>query len=266
MLPEASKDANALDLEEVMGVRVITTYQLARTAAAECRYASTLLVLLTTLAACERRTLEVAPSPGATPVGSATPSVRASTRPPAPEPAPPAASTRVCPHFDATTKLAWTDETSYRLVVDEDACSCLSDAERASVAFVSAAMGSDCEWVEGTDLADPRHMDCTLTTALGLGHQCEDKHKGLVEAFLGNDAPAQCAKVPTTAYAQTALLTLSLRHEKDLITVSYEAVTTTGPTGEAWRWSEVIDFRNADPRVLTIAKRRKARKKKQAGG
>ncbi|MBK9261890.1 MAG: hypothetical protein IPM54_19060 [Polyangiaceae bacterium] len=217
------------------------------------------LMVWASLVACERNQPE--PLPTAPSVAPAIPQTSASAANAEPEPARSATPTKDCPKLDVATKLVSTDPSTYRLIFDEAALQCLSDAERAAVAYVSATLGSDCEWESGTDLADPRHMNCKLTTALGLGPQCEEKHKGLVSEFWGNEMPAQCAKVPMTAFAQTALSSLSMQHQGELITVAYEAVTTTGPMGEAWRWSEVIEFRNAEARALKIVTRKKERKK-----
>ncbi|WP_281325247.1 hypothetical protein [Polyangium sp. 6x1] len=165
------------------------------------------------------------------------------------------AAPRVCPPRIGPIKLAWSDA-SYHLVLDDAALPCLSDAERAAAAYVGTTIGTECEWAEGTDLAAPEHMNCKLTTALGLGFQCEAKHKGFLVAWLGDDIPAQCARIPTTAFSQTALVELSLRKESRAIVVSYKAVTTTGPGGEAWSWSETIGFQEKGPDALKIAYRK----------
>jgi len=160
-----------------------------------------------------------------------------------------------CPKRVGSTKLAWTDA-SYSLVLDQDALSCLSDAERAAVAYVGTTLGTDCEWISGTDLSAPEHMDCKLTTALGLGYQCESKHKDFLVKWLGDDIPAQCARIPITAFSQTALMELSASHEGKMITVAYKATTTTGPGGKAWTWSETIGFQEKSRDSLKIAYRK----------
>lgn len=222
------------------------------------RRAMTISTFLASFVACERTPPEPEPLPRASSRAMVTPSASASAALPAP--ALSAMNTLVCPKLDAPKKLAWTDPSTYQLLLDEAALRCLSDAERAAVAYVATTVGTECDWVEGTDLSAPKDMDCKLTTALGLGPQCEEKHRALVHEFLGHEMPAQCAKIPTTAFAQTILSTLSLEHQAENITLTYETVTTTGPTGKASRWSEVVEFRQTKPRTLTIAGRKKARK------
>lgn len=161
----------------------------------------------------------------------------------------------MCPPRTGPIKLVWSDA-SYHLVFDDAALRCLSDAERAAIAYVGTTIGTECEWVSGTDLAAPEHMDCKLTTALGLGHQCEEKHKAFLVAWLGDDIPTQCARIPTTAFSQTALNELSVQREASLIVVAYKAVTTTGPGGEAWSWSETIGFQEKGPNALKIVYRK----------
>ncbi|MDC0740545.1 hypothetical protein [Polyangium mundeleinium] len=161
----------------------------------------------------------------------------------------------MCPPRTGSLKLVWTNA-SYQLVFDDAALPCLSDAERAAVAYVGTTIGTECEWAPGTDLAAPERMDCKLTTALGLGYQCEAKHKDFLVTWLGDDIPAQCARIPTTAFAQTALQELSLRNEPTTLVVAYKAVTTTGPGGEAWSWSETIGFQEKGPNALKIVYRK----------
>ncbi len=160
-----------------------------------------------------------------------------------------------CPKRAGATRLLWTDA-SHDLVFDKEALACLSGAERAAVGYVGATLGTDCEWAPGTDLAAPEHMDCKLTTALGLGYQCGPKHKEFLLKWLGDDIPARCARIPITAYVQSVLTELSLTHEGPLITVAYQATSTTGPGGEAWNWSETIGFRQRGPDALKIAFRK----------
>lgn len=220
-------------------------------------------VVLAFASACDRN-----PSPSPSPTASAVPPTISTSHPDvedaSPAPAPDGgadASVAACKKRVGAPKLAWTDE-SYHLVLDGEALSCLSDAERAAIAYVATSVGTECEWAPGTDLSAPEHMDCKLTTALGLGYQCEEKHKALLVEFFGAEIPARCAKVPITAFSQTALLDLSLGHEGQTITVTYKAATTTGPMGEAWTWSETIGFRETGPRALKIAMRRPSGKRK----
>lgn len=160
-----------------------------------------------------------------------------------------------CDRGPGPVRLAWRDAAS-KLVLATSEFACLSDAERAALGRVSATVGSDCEWAKGTKLSSPEHLDCKLTTALGLGYQCEEKHKAHVKAFLGSDVPAQCARIPITAFAQTALDELTLRRGRSEIVVRYKATTTEGPMGKAWTWSETIGFQDKGSGALRIAWRK----------
>lgn len=166
-----------------------------------------------------------------------------------------APSAKACPPRNGKVRLAWNDE-AYQLQSNTEAFSCLSDAERAAVGYVAATIPSQCNWISGPDVATSDHMECKLTQALGLGYQCEDKHFSFLRQWLKDESPSRCAKIPITAYAQTALSEVSLLHDDTRITVSYKAVTTTGPMGEAWTWSEDIVFREKVAGTLTIEQRK----------
>jgi hypothetical protein len=216
------------------------------------RFPDPACAILALALACDR-TSPPSPSSTASPPPSATQLPR-----PAPDAAPedvPDASAIACTKREGSVKLSWTDA-SYQLVLDGEALSCLSNAERAAVAYIGTTLGTDCDWVRGTDLSAPEHMDCKLTTALGLGNQCEKKHKDFLVEWFGEDIPAQCARIPITAYSQTALTELSLGHEGPMITVVYRATTTTGPGGKAWSWSETIVFQEKAAGALKIAYRK----------
>lgn len=172
-----------------------------------------------------------------------------------------APSANACPPRKGKVRLAWNDA-EYQLQSDTQAFSCLSDAERAAVGYVAATIPSQCNWISGPDVATSELMECKLTQALGLGYQCEAKHFAFLRQWLKDETPALCAKIPITAYAQTALSEVSLLHDDTRITVSYKATTTTGPMGEAWTWSEDIVFREKAPDALTIEQRKPVGKRK----
>lgn len=211
--------------------------------------ASILWAALALLPACDR-----APTRASAPPPSATPAVIAS--------APPAdAGPRVedaglaCKPRAGAIKLLWRDEDA-KVALDGEAFACLSEAERAAVGYVSALGGTECDWKPGGATKPgglPEHMECKLTTALGLGFQCEADHKRFLEGWLGDDLPATCARVPITAFHQTALDELSITHDGATIVVAYKAITTEGPGADTWRWSETIGFAEKGPRALKIA-------------
>ncbi len=149
------------------------------------------------------------------------------------------------------------EDDDYGLVVDEEQVAQLSDPERAAVAYLASSIGSDCEWgVRPTWSSDgsikPGKLRCKLTDALELGYQCEEKHHQFVKRWLGDATPAKCAKVPFTAYSQTAFDWLNLTTQGHTIAVSYSAGFTTGPGRRTWSWSETINFTDSGGESLKI--------------
>jgi hypothetical protein len=142
----------------------------------------------------------------------------------------------------------------YAPTLDRETIACLTDAERAAVGFVTPTLGGRCIPAPGDDDAHG-HLDCPLTSALGLGYQCEEKHKEFLQRWLPKDAPAQCRRWPDTAYTQETLTTLTLTTVGQILTVDYEASGTTGPGGKSWSWSETLVF-EADGERLVLASRK----------
>ena len=211
-------------------------------------------IALALVPACEGRTTAASNAPA-----PATSTLASAAKAPAAKPSSSALRpVDVCPKRKGPSKIAWTNE-SHDLVLDEAVLRCLSDAERAAVAFVSTTLGTECDWISGTDLSAPEHMDCKLTTALGLGYQCEAKHKSFLVDWLANEIPDRCARIPTTAFSQSVLTDLSLKTEAPTITVDFRAVSTTGPGGTTRAWSETIVFEEKNSRGLLIRQRAEKR-------
>jgi hypothetical protein len=165
-----------------------------------------------------------------------------------------AAASPVCTPRTGPVKLLWMRK-DYELELDQAALACLTDGERAAVGYVATVVGSQCDWRSSPNaIGEGALMDCKLTKALGLGPQCETRHKEFLTKWLGDDAPAKCWKIPTTAYSQAVLDEVTLANEGPLILVTFKATGTTGPGGRAWSWSESLTFA---PRgdALKLAKR-----------
>lgn len=152
------------------------------------------------------------------------------------------------------TKLLWMGK-DYEIVIDREALACLSNAERAAVGYVAAVVGSQCSWVKHPD-AEGRggQMHCKLTTALGLGHQCQERHKGLLARWLGDQIPSKCWMIPTTAFAQAVVDEVTLARQGSRIKVAFKATGTTGPSGKAWSWSETLVFEENGPETLKLVR------------
>ncbi len=162
-------------------------------------------------------------------------------------------------------KLVWRlgDDHDFGLALDRVELGRLTDAERAAVAFLATSIGTDCEWAKPPSAAGEKgKMHCKLTDALGLGEQCEEKHKAFVMGWLGGDAPSTCAKIPITAFSQTVFDELTLSREGDRIVISYAAVHTDGPGGGTQSWSEAIRFAPRGKKGIRIEGRRVTRGKR----
>jgi len=151
-----------------------------------------------------------------------------------------AAQARTCVPRQGSIRLYWL-ENNATVAFDREALACLSDAERAAVAYVTPTLGSQCIPAPSDDDVTS-HLDCPFTTALGLGYQCEKKHREFLQHWLGDDAPTHCRLWPETAYTQEMLVALRLTTLGDRLTVDYEGSGTVGPGGKTWSWSETLVF------------------------
>lgn len=193
-----------------------------------------------------------APRTGAPPAPSATVAATPSITPAVASAAlaAPSASPRACAPPVATRRLLWLEDGS-RTALDHEALRCLSDAERAAVGLVAAQVSSQCDWdSSGGDPA--RHLDCPLTSGLGLGFQCEEKHRGYLLRWLGDALPPRCPRIPGTAYAQAVLDEVTLVTRGGKIVVQYRATGTHGPGEKTWTWSERFEFQEQTPGRLAM--------------
>jgi len=232
-------------------------------------------IVLVLLPACR----QLAPAPVDSPRLAPPPavaSVSVPEAPPAPAPVTPtadasAAPPRTCAPLAGPTRLFWFDKNGVA-ALDREALACLTDPERAAVAYVTPTLGSQCTWAGGPDSG---HLDCPLTSALGLGYQCEEPHREFLRHWLPRDAPATCRRWPETAETQEALGELTLTRLGDRVTVAYEASGTTvdlgfllpgpgkGDSGrKVWSWSETLVFELRGERLMLVSRKTKGTRSK----
>jgi hypothetical protein len=186
-----------------------------------------------------------------------------------------------CEASTGARKLFWFDANREEsgAVLDLEAIRCLTDAERAAVAYVAMLYGGDCNQGvqagdEPLDVGDPdavvcppseRYEDdrslpigCRLTSALELGCQCGKRHTEFVETWFQKSMPSQCYAIPGTATNQQILGELSVTSKGGLITLAYSGtsmrndhVDLRGPHFTDWR--ETTKFERAGETSLRVA-------------
>jgi hypothetical protein len=170
--------------------------------------------------------------PSSVPV--APPATDASSTAPQPSSAP-------CAPPNQRRLLLWYDDrTTYFPAVDRDALRCLTEAERAAIAYLTVDLGSGCE--TQFDDGEPRSVKCTLTAAMGLEDHCGAEHRALVQKWF-KEAPDHCGVSVSGAYHQEILDRLELVVDGRRIALEYDAVGVEwGPGSEDLAWSETLTF------------------------
>ena len=117
---------------------------------------------------------------------------------------------------------------------------------------VAAPLGSHCDWDGDGGGAAGGHLRCALTSALGLGAQCETAHRAFVQSWFGDAIPARCHKVPITEFSQEILGALTVSSSGDRITIVYDGHGTSGPGERSWAWTDKLTFQVRDGKTLTL--------------
>lgn len=137
--------------------------------------------------------------------------------------------------------LLWYDDrTSYFPAVDREALRCLTEPERAAIAYLTVDLGSGCE--PQFDDGEPKSVKCTLTAAMGIEDHCGAKHRALVEKWF-KKVPDYCAVSVDGANHQEILDRLELVVDGRRIGLEYDAVGVEwGPGSKDLAWSETLTF------------------------
>lgn len=148
-------------------------------------------------------------------------------------------------------QLLYSLDREFRPVIDRGLLLALTEAERAAAAYVASVVGTACDQDGSAGLA-PARVTCALTTALGLGLQCEGAHRESVQKWFGKAMPALCYQKPATAYSQTSLDRLLMSRAGPRIILSLDVVGTEGPGGPSYRWSERLAFEERESHLVVI--------------
>jgi hypothetical protein len=126
------------------------------------------------------------------------------------------------------------------LWIDFSAIEKLENPERAALAYVSSQVGNKCEQDGGVE-EEEYYLNCILTSALGLGYQCEDVHLEFLQTWFKNDSISSveiesCYLIPYTATAQTAITQIKIAKQKDKIFLNLEAGGIFVREDLTWEW------------------------------
>lgn len=150
------------------------------------------------------------------------------------------------------------------LVLDEDYCKTIPDAERAALGYTATFTGNECDW-DGDYTEDRSNLKCKIIAALGLGYQCSEAHLGFLRQWFSTDnkvlatlTPENCPTTPDGASVQESFDEITLRTEKDYIIVSYQVSGYDMRAGEIWNWSGSTSYQHYEGGLQLIDATRSA--------
>ncbi|MDP4221417.1 MAG: hypothetical protein Q8896_13360 [Bacteroidota bacterium] len=174
------------------------------------------------------------------------------------------------PTKDTTITFLWREpryledlqDTFSTIIINEEYCKVMSDAERAAIGFAAYNIGSECEW-DGEATEGRTNLKCVVPSALGLGYQCSDTQITFLRTWFRNDPKSLkelngCPTTPNTSTIQDTFDEIKVTTKGDKIILTFKANGVNMREDEAWSWSEKITFkRDGDSLKITKHSRSK---------
>jgi len=103
---------------------------------------------------------------------------------------------------DAFYVLLWYENSD--LIIDADFVRRLHPALKASIAYTTFDLCTECEWGEKHERGTREGLECSMNDALGLGYQCSDFHLTFLRSWFRTDSSAinkfeSCPTIPNGA-------------------------------------------------------------------
>ncbi len=135
------------------------------------------------------------------------------------------------------------------MVINEQFCATITDAERAALGYVATFIGNECNW-HGEYKDDRSNLKCKILSALNLGYQCSEQHLGFLRKWFRNDPKAlenlsdnACPTTPDGATIQDTFDEIVITRQDDTLIVWFKASGMNIREQESWSWEEINYFR-----------------------
>lgn len=160
---------------------------------------------------------------------------------------------------DKTVQFLWRD-TSGTLLINQDFCKTITDAEKAALGYVATFIGNECEW-DGKPTKDRSNLKCEILTALNLGYQCSEQHLGFLKKWFKNDTTVLeeikiCPTTPNTSTIQDTFDEIVVTTKGNDILISFKANGIHLREQKEWEWSETAYFKVQNEYIQLIKKDR----------
>jgi len=148
--------------------------------------------------------------------------------------------------------------------IDSESIKKLELSEKAALAYISTQVGNECKraktFEEQFVETDEYHLRCSLTSALGLGYQCEEGHLEFLQTWFKGDSSTleeleDCYMIPWTATVQTRINQLKLAKQGDRIYVFLDAGGINVREDLTWEWKQTLIFQIKENTLTRIDKR-----------
>jgi len=148
--------------------------------------------------------------------------------------------------------------------IDSEIIKKLPPSEKAVLAYISSIVGNECKQVgtfeENFVGTEEYHLRCSLTSALGLGYQCEETHLEFLRNWFREDSLTleeieYCYMIPWTATIQTRINQLKLAKQEDKIYVFLYADGINVREDLTWEWKQTLIFQVEANSLIRIDKR-----------
>ena len=144
------------------------------------------------------------------------------------------------------------------LVLDEEYCKTIPDAERAALGYVATFIGNECEW-DGDYTEDRSNLKCKILTALDLGYQCSEQHLGFLRKWFSTDnkvlialTPENCPTTPDGASVAETFDEITLTTKDNYIIVSYKVSGYDMRAAEIWTRDATMYFQHYEGGIQLV--------------
>lgn len=153
------------------------------------------------------------------------------------------------------------------IVLNQEYINTISEPEKAALAYVSYAIGNECEW-DGKPNENRSNLICKIPWALGLRYQCSLEQLDFLKFWFRNNEEIltelkKCPTKPDGATVQTTFDTIELEISNNVITIFFKASRMNLRAQEKWQWTEkhLFEFKKNE---LLLLKKEVSEKEKSA--
>jgi len=140
------------------------------------------------------------------------------------------------------------NQTFYSIAINKSFTNTMSDQEKAALGYVASFIGNECDW-DGKANEDRSNLKCEILTALNLGYQCSETHKGFLKQWFAKDSVTlkklkTCVTIPFTATSQSTFdeIIITTNTVENTISINYKASSVNMRESKGWDWTQTDNF------------------------